>query len=79
MRNFLKGVGSIFNLFPQTDYMAMVPDEGEMMSQSPRALAHSMSDAYQKAKSHYGISDTESQGSIKDERSNSAGQTTPRQ
>lgn len=79
MRNFLKGMGSIFNLFPQTDYMSMVPDEGEMVSQSQRALARSMTVAYQRTKAHYGISDVESLRSIKDERSNNAGQTTPRQ
>ncbi|NLQ16184.1 hypothetical protein HGG82_00925 [Marinomonas sp. M1K-6] len=30
MSNFLRGIGSVFNLFPQTDYMAMVPKKGEI-------------------------------------------------
>lgn len=36
MSNFLRGMGSVFNLFPETDYMAMVPKEGELLELSAR-------------------------------------------
>lgn len=46
MRNFLKGFASIFNLFPQTDYMSMVPKEGELLDKAQQDVAKSMQEAH---------------------------------
>jgi hypothetical protein len=58
MSNFLKGMGSVFNLFPETDYMAMVPDEGEMLQRARADVARSMKSAYRRTKLDYGIDGT---------------------
>jgi hypothetical protein len=58
MSNFLKGMGSVFNLFPETDYMAMVPDEGEMLQRARADVARSMKSAYLRTKLDYGIDDS---------------------
>lgn len=57
MTNFLRGMGSIFNLFPETDYMAMVPREGEMLRQAEVKVARYRSNAYKKVNSYYGVPD----------------------
>lgn len=57
MSNFLRGIGSIFNLFPETDYMAMVPDEGEMLQRARADVVRSMKSNYLRTKLDYGIDD----------------------
>ncbi|RBP79089.1 hypothetical protein EBI01_20245 [Marinomonas rhizomae] len=56
MSNFLKGMGSIFNLFPETDYMAMVPKEGELLELSARDVRVTMNEAYESLAQQYGYS-----------------------
>lgn len=54
MNNFLRGMASVFNLFPQTDYMAMVPEEGELFEQSAKDVGRSLNDAYLQLAGEYG-------------------------
>ena len=61
MNNFLRGMGRIFNLFPQTDYMAMVPEEGELFEQSAKDVGHSLNDAYIQLAGEYGYTPRSSQ------------------
>jgi len=54
MTNFLRGMGSILDLFPQTDYMAMVPKEGELFEQSAKDVGRTLNDAYNQLSGQYG-------------------------
>ncbi|NLQ17046.1 hypothetical protein HGG82_05335 [Marinomonas sp. M1K-6] len=54
MSNFLRGMARVFNLFPATDYMAMVPKEGEMLEKSARDVSRSMTKAYNDLSQQYG-------------------------
>ena len=46
MSNFLKGIGSIFNLFPRTDYMAMVPEKGEIHRRATQRFSSDFNKAF---------------------------------
>lgn len=56
MSNFLRGMGSVFNLFPETDYMAMVPKEDELLELSARDVRVTMNEAYESLAKQYGYS-----------------------
>ncbi|TPE45763.1 hypothetical protein FJM67_16220 [Maribrevibacterium harenarium] len=46
MTNFLRGIASIFNLFPQTDYMAIVPKKGEIHRRATQRFSRDFNKAF---------------------------------
>ena len=54
MKNLLKGFFSVFNLFPKTDYMSMVPKEGELLDKAANDVNESFNQVYNELAKEYG-------------------------
>ncbi|KZN12590.1 hypothetical protein [Marinomonas sp. TW1] len=48
MSNFLRGMGSVLNFFPRTDYMALVPKKGEIHRRATERFSSDFNLAFKK-------------------------------